>query len=170
MSGCNEKNKAIDHTIYIYIYMLYAYEFVVLLIFFYLIIFRMNNTCVILVLFFAFVSCTFSSYLDIPPPPERPMRFKTKEQIENYLKAVKDYYDAFKIKLVRRQNSLADHYSKWEKSSISDDDDDDDDDNNNNEEFNEQLHLFQKLYNLYKRNELSRNSNKRSVLSDEIQE
>jgi hypothetical protein len=72
--------------------------------------FRMNNTCVILVLFFAFVSCTLSSYLDIPPPPERPMRFKTKEQIENYLKSVKDYYDAFKIKLVRRENSLSDFY------------------------------------------------------------
>ena len=64
--------------------------------------FRMNQTCVMLLLFVALVSCAFSSYLDIPPPPERPFRFKTKEQIENYLKAVKDYYDAFKIKLVRR--------------------------------------------------------------------
>jgi hypothetical protein len=64
----------------------------------------MNKICVILLLFFALVSCAFSSYLDIPPPPERPLRFKTKEQIENYLKAVKDYYDAFKIKLVRRDH------------------------------------------------------------------
>lgn len=69
----------------------------------------MNNTCVILLLLLAFVSCTISSYLDIPPPPERPTRFKTKEQIEQYLKAVKDYYDAFKIKLVRRENEHFQH-------------------------------------------------------------
>lgn len=59
-------------------------------------------------LFVALVCSAFSSYLDIPPPPERPLRFKTKEQIENYLKAVKDYYDAFKIKLVRRNEPFND--------------------------------------------------------------
>ncbi|UJR15919.1 hypothetical protein I4U23_002840 [Adineta vaga] len=89
----------------------------------------MNNTCIILLLFIAFVSCALSSYLDIPPPPERPLRFKTKEQIETYLKAVKDYYDAFKIKLVRRENSL-DTYSHMNQLSADDsngmDDDDDD--------------------------------------------
>ena len=63
-----------------------------------------NNICIALLLLAALLSCAFSSYLDIPPPPERPLRFKTKEQIESYLKAVKDYYDAFKIKLVRREN------------------------------------------------------------------
>jgi hypothetical protein len=83
----------------------------------------MNNTCIILLLFVALVSCALSSYLEIPPPPERPARFKTKEQIETYLKAVKDYYDAFKIKLVRRENSLQDFYSLFDKS-INDDDDD----------------------------------------------
>ncbi|CAF1682451.1 unnamed protein product [Adineta ricciae] len=75
----------------------------------------MNNTCIILLLFIALVSCALSSYLDIPPPPERPLRFKTKEQIETYLKAVKDYYDAFKIKLVRRDNSIHDIYSHLNK-------------------------------------------------------
>merc|ERR1711939_203890 len=74
--------------------------------------FRMNNTCIILLLFIALVSCALSSYLDIPPPPERPLRFKTKEQIETYLKAVKDYYDAFKIKLVRRDNDIYSHLNK----------------------------------------------------------
>ena len=68
----------------------------------------MNNTCIILLLFVTLATCALSSYLDIPPPPERPARFKTKEQIETYLKAVKDYYDAFKIKLVRRENFLQD--------------------------------------------------------------
>ena len=38
----------------------------------------------------------------------RPLRFKTREQIETYLKAVKDYYDAFKIKLVRRNSPYMD--------------------------------------------------------------
>lgn len=85
----------------------------------------MNNTCVILVLFFAFVSCILSSYLDIPPPPSRPMRFKTKEQIETYLKSVKDYYDAFKIKLVRRENFLS------------------------NEDLNDQLEVVEKLRRYY---------------------
>ena len=71
--------------------------------------FRMNNNiCIILLLLVALLSCAFSSYLDIPPPPERPLRFKTKEQIETYLKAVKDYYDAFKIKLVRRESLFND--------------------------------------------------------------
>jgi hypothetical protein len=88
----------------------------------------MNNTCVILLLFGALAACVFSSYLDIPPPPERPLRFKTKEQIENYLKAVKDYYDAFKIKLVRRENPLNNDYSKIEKATNDDDSNDDDDD------------------------------------------
>lgn len=68
----------------------------------------MNRNCVILFLFVTIASCALSSYLDIPPPPERPLRFKTKEQIENYLRAVKDYYDAFKIKLVRRDNFFSD--------------------------------------------------------------
>ncbi len=98
----------------------------------------MNQTCVILVLFFAFVSCTLSSYLDIPPPPERPIRFKTKEQIENYLKAVKDYYDAFKIKLVRRENFISDL------------------DKSSNYKIDEQLDLFKKLYRIYQ--QPSRNS------------
>lgn len=88
-----------------------------------------NKTCVILVLFFAFVSCTLSSYLDIPPPPERPIRFKTKEQIETYLKSVKDYYDAFKIKLVRRNEDI-------DKNKLI------------NEDLNDQLYLFEKLYHL----------------------
>jgi len=92
----------------------------------------MNNTCIILLLFVALVACALSSYLDIPPPPERPLRFKTKEQIETYLKAVKDYYDAFKIKLVRRENSLQDFNSILTKpinddSNNFDDDEDDDD-------------------------------------------
>ncbi len=98
----------------------------------------MNNTCVILLLFFAFASCTLSSYLDIPPPPERPMRFKTKEQIENYLKSVKDYYDAFKIKLVRRENSISDFYTNLDKRT--------NDDDNNNEDSNEDSYLFKKYY------------------------
>ncbi len=88
----------------------------------------MNNTCIILLLFVALVSCALSSYLDIPPPPERPLRFKTKEQIETYLKAVKDYYDAFKIKLVRRENSLHDFYSLLEKPIDDDSNNNDDDD------------------------------------------
>jgi hypothetical protein len=87
----------------------------------------MNNTCIILLLFIALVSCALSSYLEIPPPPERPARFKTKEQIETYLKAVKDYYDAFKIKLVRRENSLQDFYSLLDKPTNNYDDIDDDD-------------------------------------------
>jgi len=72
---------------------------------------RMSNTCVLLLLLVSFVTCIFSSYLDIPSPPRRPDRFKTREQIEDYLKAVKDYYDAFKIKLVRRQDALTDLYT-----------------------------------------------------------
>lgn len=87
----------------------------------------MNNTCIILLLFVALVTCALSSYLDIPPPPERPLRFKTKEQIETYLKAVKDYYDAFKIKLVRRENSFQDIYSIFDKQ-INDDSNNNDDD------------------------------------------
>jgi hypothetical protein len=89
----------------------------------------MNNTCIILLLFIVLVSCALSSYLDIPPPPERPLRFKTKEQIETYLKAVKDYYDAFKIKLVRRENSLQDFYSLLNKPIDDYSNNDDDDDN-----------------------------------------
>ena len=88
----------------------------------------MNNTCIFILLFVALVTCAFSSYLDIPPPPERPLRFKTKEQIENYLKAVKDYYDAFKIKLVRRENSLHDVFLQLDKPTNDDSNDDDDDD------------------------------------------
>ena len=110
----------------------------------------MSKTCVILVLLFAIVSCTLSSYLDIPPPPERPMRFKTKEQIETYLKAVKDYYDAFKIKLVRREDSLADfHSSQLDKASNDDDNDD---------EFNEHLHLLNQLHRIYSARQLSRSA------------
>ncbi len=86
----------------------------------------MNNTCIILLLFIVLVSCALSSYLDIPPPPERPLRFKTKEQIETYLKAVKDYYDAFKIKLVRRENSFHDFYSLLNKPTNDDSNNDDD--------------------------------------------
>lgn len=104
----------------------------------------MTNTCVILVLFVAFVSCTLSSYLDIPPPPERPFRFKTKEQIENYLKAVKDYYDAFKVKLVRREHPIFDHYSTMDQ--LTDDD------------LNEQLNLFKRLYYIHQQDQPSRNS------------
>lgn len=81
----------------------------------------MNQTCIILLLFVALVSCALSSYLDIPPPPERPLRFKTKEQIENYLKSVKDYYDAFKIKLVRR-NDLQNGFARHSSGSNADDD------------------------------------------------
>ncbi|CAF3502660.1 unnamed protein product [Rotaria sp. Silwood1] len=105
----------------------------------------MNNTCTILIIFFALASCMLSSYLDIPPPPERPLRFKTKEQIEQYLKAVKDYYDAFKIKLVRRQNAYDDLYSNLDKSI-------------NDEELNDQFYLLEKLSNTYKQNQPSRNS------------
>ncbi len=94
----------------------------------------------ILVLFFAFVSCTLSSYLDIPPPPERPLRFKTKEQIENYLKSVKDYYDAFKIKLVRRDHSISDLDSNLDRTT------------------NDQLDLLKKIYQIYQQNHPSRNS------------
>jgi len=90
--------------------------------------FRMNNTCIILLLFVGLVTCVLSSYLDIPPPPERPLRFKTKEQIETYLKAVKDYYDAFKIKLVRRENSFHDFYSLLNKPTNDDSNNDADDD------------------------------------------
>jgi hypothetical protein len=86
----------------------------------------MNNTCIILLLFVGLATCVLSSYLDIPPPPERPLRFKTKEQIETYLKAVKDYYDAFKIKLVRRENSLHDFYSLLNKPTNDDSNNDDD--------------------------------------------
>ncbi|CAF2565038.1 unnamed protein product [Rotaria sp. Silwood2] len=83
----------------------------------------------IFLLFVALVSCALSSYLDIPPPPERPLRFKTREQIENYLKAIKDYYDAFKIKLVRRDSSLYDIYSQLDKSNNDDNNNNDEDDN-----------------------------------------
>jgi hypothetical protein len=107
----------------------------------------MNNTCIILLLFVALVSCALSSYLDIPPPPERPLRFKTKEQIETYLKAVKDYYDAFKIKLVRRENSLHDFYSLLDKPT------DDDSNNNDDDDYD-----YQPIYYI---NQLPRNSNNR---------
>lgn len=102
--------------------------------------FRMNNTCVILVLFLAIVSCTLSSYLDIPPPPERPMRFKTKEQIETYLKAVKDYYDAFKIKLVRRDHLPTDQSSSS------------DDESSTTEQFNDSIDFFKRFYHDYREN------------------
>ena len=116
----------------------------------------MSKTCVILVLLFAIVSCTLSSYLDIPPPPERPMRFKTKEQIETYLKAVKDYYDAFKIKLVRREDSLAGfRSSELDKSS------NDDGKNNNIDEFNEHFHLLNQLHRIYSEKQLSRSAARR---------
>lgn len=104
----------------------------------------MNNTCVILVLAFAFVSCTLSSYLDIPAPPERPMRFKTKEQIENYLKAVKDYYDAFKVKLVRRENLEFPSQDNFDQSTNDDDDDD--------VPLQESVDLFKRFYRLSRRN------------------
>lgn len=93
----------------------------------------------ILMLLFAFTSCILSSYLDIPPPPKRPIRFQTKEQIENYLKSVKDYYDAFKIKLVRREDGISNLYS--------------------NEELNDdEIYLFKKLYQIYQENQPSRKS------------
>lgn len=92
----------------------------------------MNNTCIIFLLFVALVSCALSSYLDIPPPPERPLRFKTREQIENYLKAIKDYYDAFKIKLVRRDTLNYDLLSSSDKQAH----DDNLDDENDGYEFN----------------------------------
>jgi len=65
------------------------------------------------------------------------MRFKTKEQIEQYLKAVKDYYDAFKIKLVRRQDSLDELYNSG--SNKYDDDNNNNNNNNNNNELDELL-------------------------------
>ncbi|CAM4747434.1 unnamed protein product [Rotaria magnacalcarata] len=108
---------------------------------------RMNNTCVILFVFFALASCILSSYLDIPPPPERPSRFKTKEQIENYLKAVKDYYDAFKVKLVRRENELDDLYTTLEKFLQEDSD----------EDLNEKSYLLKKLTTNFKQNQPPRN-------------
>jgi hypothetical protein len=104
----------------------------------------MNNTCVILALFLAIVSCTLSSYLDIPPPPERPMRFKTKEQIETYLKAVKDYYDAFKIKLVRRDQLPIDQSSSS------------DDDSNTTERPNDSIDFFKRFFHNYRENPLLR--------------
>ncbi|CAF0849626.1 unnamed protein product [Didymodactylos carnosus] len=67
----------------------------------------MNNSFIFFLFIATFVTCSVASYLDIPQPPKRPDRFKTRDQIEDYLKAVKDYYDAFKIKLVRRQNVLS---------------------------------------------------------------
>ncbi|CAF2975124.1 unnamed protein product [Rotaria socialis] len=108
---------------------------------------RMNNTCIILFLFFALASCILSSYLDIPPPPERPSRFKTKEQIANYLKAVKDYYDAFRVKLVRRESELDDLYTTLEKSLQE----------NSDEDINEQLYLLKKLATNFKQNQPPRN-------------
>ncbi len=99
----------------------------------------MNNTCIILLLFVALVSCALSSYLDIPPPPERPLRFKTKEQIETYLKAVKDYYDAFKIKLVRRDESLNEIFTSLNKPI--------NDDSNNNDD-DDDYYYYQTIYNL----------------------
>ena len=99
----------------------------------------MNKTYVIIVLIFAFISCTLSSFLDIPPPPERPLRFKTKEQIENYLKSIKAYYDAFKIKLVRRENMFSNQNSNLNRLT--------------NEELNDQVDLFKKLYQIYQENQ-----------------
>ncbi|CAF1652333.1 unnamed protein product, partial [Didymodactylos carnosus] len=65
---------------------------------------------------FTILTCALASYLDIPKPPQRPQRFKTRQQIVDYLKAVKDYYDAFKIKLVRREDILSKLYSNLENS------------------------------------------------------
>ena len=60
---------------------------------------------------FALISCMLSSYFHISPPPQRPLRFETREQIEkNYVIAIKDYYDTFKIKLVRREILVYDLY------------------------------------------------------------
>ncbi|CAF1057198.1 unnamed protein product [Adineta ricciae] len=112
----------------------------------------MNNTCVILVLFFALVSCILSSYLDIPPPPERPIRFKTKEQIENYLKAVKDYYDAFKVKLVRRDDSTSDVHNDWNKFINTVDHSED----YGTDDSHDEMRLLKKLYNNYKQKHPSR--------------
>ncbi|CAF0996287.1 unnamed protein product [Adineta ricciae] len=114
----------------------------------------MNNTCVILVLLFALVSCILSSYLDIPPPPERPIRFKTKEQIESYLKAVKDYYDAFKVKLVRRDDSPLDVYNEWNKFTNTVDHSEDD----GTDDTHDEIRLLKKLYNNYKQKHPSRMS------------
>lgn len=112
----------------------------------------MNNTCMILILAFALVSCTLSSYLDIPAPPERPMRFKTKEQIENYLKAVKDYYDAFKVKLVRRENLLLSSQDNFDQSTSNDDDDDLADLQQ------APVDTFKRFYRLYRRNAAKSNA------------
>lgn len=109
----------------------------------------MNNTCVILVLFFALVSCILSSYLDIPPPPERPVRFKTKEQIENYLKAVKDYYDAFKVKLVRRDDAPSNLYAGWPQLF-------NDDNDRQADELHNVKHLLNKFYHDYKQEQPTR--------------
>ena len=113
----------------------------------------MSNISLILVLFTAIVSCTLSSYLDIPPPPERPTRFKSKEQIENYLKAVKDYYDAFKIKLVRRD--YLSHHPAWNNDQSSSNDDDDKIDH-----LNESNDLFKHLTKIQQQRATSRHSNR----------
>ena len=79
-----------------------------LIVFFY----RMYNMYTILLLFFALFVYAQSSYLHIPPPPARPLRFKTREQVANYLRSIKNYYDAFQVKLVRRDTSVYDTHSK----------------------------------------------------------
>ncbi|CAF0973618.1 unnamed protein product [Didymodactylos carnosus] len=71
----------------------------------------MKNSYIFFLYIITFTACAIASYLDIPDPPQRPIRFKTRKQIEDYLKAVKDYYAAFKIKLVRRSHFLPDYYS-----------------------------------------------------------
>ena len=68
------------------------------------------------------------------------MRFKTKEQIETYLKAVKDYYDAFKIKLVRRDHLPVDQSSNS------------DDESNTTEQFNDSIDFFKRFYHDYREN------------------
>lgn len=113
----------------------------------------MSNISVILVLISAIVSCTLSSYLDIPPPPERPIRFKSKEQIETYLKAVKDYYDAFKIKLVRRDHLMQNPSWNIDQSSSTDED-------YKNEQFNESSDLIKPLSVNHQQRAASRHSNR----------
>ena len=76
------------------------------------------------------------------------MRFKTKEQIETYLKAVKDYYDAFKIKLVRRENFPSEHSSSI------------DDENTTSEQSNDQVDFFKRFYHGYRENPVMRSADR----------